>query len=81
MTVMKHRSFWVNTGKQCFTVRVTEHWARLLKEVEESPTLEILRSCLQTGLGNRLWVALLEHRAGPGDVQRSVPTSAILRFS
>jgi len=63
MTAMKHRSFSLNTRKQFYTVRVTEHWDRLLKEDGESPTLEILKSHLGMLLGNQLWVALLEQES------------------
>ena len=35
--------------KNFFTVRVTEHWNRLPREVVESP-VEILRTCLDTYL-------------------------------
>jgi len=44
-----------------YTVRVSEHWHRLPREVVESPPLEILKSCLDVVLGNLLQVALLEH--------------------
>ena len=62
---------WAQTGPQevpsehqetLLSVRVPEHWHRLPREVVESPTLEILRSCQDTVLGNRLWVALLEQK-------------------
>ena len=51
---LKHRRFPLNIRKHFFTVRVTEHWHRLLMEVMESPTLEILKSHLDTVLGNWL---------------------------
>ena len=40
--------------KNFFTVGVTEHWNRLPKEVVESPSLEILKICLDTLLCNLL---------------------------
>ncbi|KAK4825064.1 hypothetical protein QYF61_023068 [Mycteria americana] len=66
---------WAQTGPQevpskhqetLLSVRVTEHWHRLPREVVESPTLGILRSCLDTALGNQLWVALLEQMSSRG---------------
>ena len=50
----KHRRFPLNIRKQFFTVRVTEHWHRLPREVVESPSLEIFKSHLGTVLGKRL---------------------------
>ena len=57
---LKHRRFHLNTRKHFFTVRVSKHWHRLLREVVESPSLEIFRSDLDMVLGNLLQVALLE---------------------
>ncbi|KAK4830003.1 hypothetical protein QYF61_008173 [Mycteria americana] len=51
---LKHRRFPLNIRKHFSTVRVTKHWHRLPREVVESPSLEILKSCLGTGLGNQL---------------------------
>ena len=36
--------------RKFFTVRVTEHWNRLPREVVKSPSLEIFRTCLGTFL-------------------------------
>ncbi|GAB0205727.1 hypothetical protein GRJ2_003038300 [Grus japonensis] len=45
---LKHRKFPLNIRKHFFTVRLTEHWHRLPKEMVESPTLppsDILSFC------------------------------------
>jgi len=41
-------------GKSFFTVRVTEHWNRLSREVGESRSLEILKTHLDAFLCNEL---------------------------
>ena len=52
---LKHERLPLNTRKDFFiTVRVTKHWHRLLREVVESLFLEILKSHLDTILGNWL---------------------------
>ena len=60
---LKHRRFHLNIRKHFFTVKVTEHWNRLPREAAESPSLEILKSCLDIFLGNQLSVDLLEQGA------------------
>lgn len=53
MQKLKHSEFHINTMKN-FTVRVAKHWNRLLREVMESPSLEISKTRLNAYLCN-LW--------------------------
>lgn len=43
---LKHRNFpWIS-GKRFFTLRVTDYWNRLSREVVESSSLETFKTCL-----------------------------------
>jgi len=77
---LKQRKFQLNTRKNFFTLRVTEPWHRLPREVVvvESPSLEIFKSRLDAVLCSLLWVTLLRQGVGLGDPQRSLATPNIL---
>jgi len=51
---LKHRKFHLNTMKNFFPLRVTEHWNRLPKEVVESPSQKIFKTRLDKFLFSRL---------------------------
>ncbi|GAB0210093.1 mitochondrial enolase superfamily member 1 [Grus japonensis] len=51
---LEHRKFHLNMRKSFFTLRVTEHWNRLPREVVESPSLEIFKTHLDAILCNLL---------------------------
>ena len=75
---LKQRKFQLNTRKNFFPLRVTEHWHRLPREAVESPSLEIFKPCLDAVLCSLLWVTLLREGVGLDDPQRSLPTPMIL---
>jgi len=58
---LKQRKFQLNTRKNFFPLRVTEHWTRLPREAVESTPLEIFKTHLDTVLCSLLWVTLLRH--------------------
>lgn len=65
---LKNTRFPENVRKQFFTVRVTEHWHRLPKDIVECPTLKILRGSLDIVLGsNSLWMSLSDQGIGGDD--------------
>ncbi|KFV87897.1 hypothetical protein N308_15848, partial [Struthio camelus australis] len=49
---LNRRKFHLNLRKSFFTVRVTEHWDRLPREVVETPSPEIFKTRLDVILGN-----------------------------
>ncbi|GAB0206015.1 hypothetical protein GRJ2_003067100 [Grus japonensis] len=71
---LEHSKFHLNMRKNFFTLRMTEHWDRLPREVVESPSLEIFKTCWDAILCNLLWVILLYRGVGLDDLQRSLPT-------
>ena len=52
---LEHSKFEANMRRNFFTVRVTEHWNKLPREVVESPSLEVLKTHLDTFLCKLLW--------------------------
>jgi len=56
---LKPGKFQLNMRNNFFPLRVTEPWPRLPREAAESPSLEILKSCLDVVLCSLLWVTLL----------------------
>jgi len=63
---LKQRKLQLNMRKNFFTLRVTEPWHRLPREVVESPSLEIFQTRLDTVLCSLLWVTLLWQRGWTG---------------
>ena len=63
---LKHRKFCLNMRKNFFPLRVAEHWNRLPREVVESPSLQIFKTCLDKVLCSLLWVTLLRQEGWTG---------------
>ena len=51
---LKYGKFHTNAEKNFFTVRMTEHWHRLLGEVVESLSMKIFKTHLYTNLRDLL---------------------------
>lgn len=47
---LEHRKIHTNMQKYFFTIRVTEHWKRLPREIVESPSMKIFKTCLDVYL-------------------------------
>jgi len=63
---LKHWKFHLNRRKNFFPLRVAEHWNRLPREVVESPSLEIFKTCLAEVLCSLLWATLLRQEGWTG---------------
>jgi len=72
-----HRRFLLSIRKHFFTVRVTEHWHRLPREVVESPSFEIFVIWTWSWMTDSRW-SCLSRGVGPDDQKMSLPTSTIL---
>jgi len=73
---LKYRKFHLNMRNNFFTLKVTENWNKLLREVMESPFLEIFKTQLDTflcTLGN-----LLYRGVGLDGLLKSLSTPTIL---
>ncbi|KAK4823433.1 hypothetical protein QYF61_002119 [Mycteria americana] len=73
---LKHRSSCLNIRNQFFTVRVTDHWHRLPREVVESPSLETFKSHLCRCLGCGAWLCPVVDQlepAGTGLTEAALP--------
>jgi len=76
---LKHEKFHLYMRKNFFTLRETEHWNRLPREVVESLSLEIFKTQLDEVLCSLLWVTLFRQGGWTrDDPQRSLPTPNIL---
>jgi len=64
---LKPGKFHLNRRKNFFPLRVTEPWNRLPREVVESPSLQIFKTCLDKVLCSLLWATLLQQGVGLGD--------------
>lgn len=47
---LREGRFRLDVRKKKFTVRVVKCWNRVLRELVESPSLEVLKSCQDLGL-------------------------------
>lgn len=58
---LEHQKFHVNVGITFFTLRITEHWNELLREVGES-SLEILKTRMVAVVEYRLFLQMKYHK-------------------
>lgn len=81
---LEHERFLLTIRKHFFTVLITEYWHRLTRDIVESLSLVIFKSCLNVvKLNSTLQTSgyrcpWLSREVGPHDFHNSFPNSAIL---
>ena len=75
---LEHRKFDTNIWKNFFTVRVIEPWNKLSREVVESPSKEIFKTCLDIYLCDLLYGTCSSRGVRLSNLFRSFPTPAVL---
>jgi len=75
---LEHRKFYTSFYKNFFTVRMTQYWKRLPREVVESASMEIVKTCLDAYLCSILEGTCFSRGVGLNDLLRSFPTPVIL---
>lgn len=72
---VEHKKFHSNVRKNFFTLRVREHWNKLPRELVESPSMTVFKTCLDVFLCNPVYRASSSRGLRLDDPQRSLPTS------
>jgi len=68
----EENSFSISEENYFFAVRVTKHCHRLPREVVDSPSMVIFKSCLDMVQTTCSWWLCLSRLGGPDDLQRSL---------